>query len=220
MAYAHTFVKLTFGGRLAEGEEIWSCGIHLDGISVNVSEQTVNDITEGEWTAVVNAVKAYVSSSDTAVPSAVTLNWVKMAAIGTNGRYLGGPREWNDETGVTGGASAAYIPQISYVVTLVADKFKDPGKYNRFYVPCAAPTGAGTYKMTAPIAQQRANSAKTLVNALNTTLNASDADLEVAIVSEKVSSYLPAETVQVGTLYDTQRRRRNGLYEDYSKVSL
>lgn len=220
MAYAESFIKLTFGGRLAEGEEIWSCGVHLDGIGVNVSEQTVNDITEAEWDDVVDAVKAYISAADTYVPSAVTLNWVKMAAIGTNGRYLGGPREWNDETGISGGASVAYIPQISYVVTLVADKFKDPGKYNRYYVPCGLPSGSGTYKMTGPIASQRANSAKTFINALNGVLSASNADLEVSVVSERVSSYLPVETVQVGTLYDTQRRRRNGLYEDYSKVTL
>lgn len=220
MAYAESFIKLTFGGRLADGEEIWSCGIHLDGIGVNVSEQTVNDITEAEWDDVVEAVQTYITASETNVPSAVTLNWVKMAAIGTNGRYLGGPREWNSETGVNGGASVAYIPQISYVVTLVADKFKDPGKYNRYYVPCGLPQGTGTYKMTGPIAGQRAQSAATFINALNGVLSASNADLEVSVVSERVSSYLPVETVQVGTLYDTQRRRRNGLYEDYSKVSI
>lgn len=220
MAYAESFVKLTFGGRLAGEEEIWSCGIHLDGISVNVSEQTVNDITEAEWEDVVDAVKAYITATQTAVPSGVSLNWVKMAAIGTNGKYLGGPREWNDETGVKGAASVAYIPQISYVVTLVSDKFKDPGKYNRFYVPTVVPSGPGKYKMDPSDATARANTAKTLISSLNSVLSASAADLRVAIVSEKVSAYLPAETVQVGTLYDTQRRRRNALYEEYSKVTI
>lgn len=220
MAYPFSFVKFTFGGRMAGGDEIWSCGLHLVGQTVNPSSDTVNDMTEAQWDDIVAAVTNYWTDTNCRAPRGVFLNWIKMAAIGTNGKYMGGPREWNNEAGVEGTMTSPYVPQISTVVTIVADKFKDPGKYNRYYLPTTVNGTFGKFKLTKDEANGCALAAKDFINDLNTALDATGTDLRVGVVSERVSSYLNAKNVRVGDLFDTQRRRRNGIYEEYSNQSL
>lgn len=220
MAYPHSFVKLTFGGILQGTEEIWNCGIHLIGKDVNPQQDTIDNLTESEVQGVVSAITTFYEGTAQATPNLMKLNWVKFAAIGVNGKYLGEAREIIIAPAVSGSSTDGFIPSTAVVYSLMSDKFKDPGKYNRFYLPTTPPTAANTFQLDSSNRLQRSVSCKNLLTAINTALNSGESDLEVGVVSQRVSSYLPVTSVRVGNTIDSQRRRRNRLYETYSETAL
>lgn len=220
MAYPHSFVKLTFGGKLQGTEEIWNCGIHLIGKSVNPQQDTIDNLTESEVQGVVSAITTFYETAAQSTPNLMKLNWVKFAAIGTNGKYLGEAREIIIGPAVSGSSTDGFIPSTAVVYSLMSDKFKDPGKYNRFYLPTVPPSTANTFQLDSSNRVQRSVTCKNLLTSINTALNSGESDLEVGVVSQRVSSYLPVTAVRVGNTIDSQRRRRNRLYETYSETSM
>lgn len=219
MSYLEPFVRLTFGGTLADDQEIWSCNLHI----ANTGETTH---TPTEFFDLVSAVlpdlgselETYVSSTNALVPSGVKLNYVKIALIGTDGLYMGAPYEIPLDA--IGHASGGYLPQGALTNTMYSSKYKDPGKYNRFYLPIAAPTGAGEYKLSSGLQSAYAENLWGFVTALNDALiDAPDSFIgTVSVISNSSTGYsAPVVGVMVGQIIDTQRRRRNKLNEVYER---
>lgn len=223
--YKHSFIKMTLNGSLADGQDIFNCGINL---AVNnktpeteadlLNERLFKAYVENRGEAIKTSTQEFWTNIDMDVPGAVKLEYIKFSLVGQDGKVSTEPAVI--QLGSVGGsnATAAYVPQISSVITLQSDKWRDPGKYNRFYLPVAAPTGSKQWKMSKT--KEKAEATATYLKTLKATVT--DMDITNTIVPAAVSSsdkikgnFLPITTVKVGDLYDTQRRRRNAINEQY-----
>ena len=218
MAYSHPFIKLTWGGTLAEGQDIWSSGLHLatpENDEGQILASFIAMALEGTITPLSNRVVTFFSQVNTGVPTGVKLTWVKLAMIGTDGKYSQPPIEIEKDT--SGGSNVAGVPQNSLVVTLDSDKWKDPGKYNRFYMPFGLAGAGSVYSLNTLAQNNYLTNAKTFINGINSDLSFLDTNLTVSCVttSEVTNGYLPVQKIKIGRLVDTQRRRRNSIPEVY-----
>lgn len=223
--YKHSFIKMTLNGSLANGQDIFNCGINL---AVNnktpeteadlLNERLFKAYVENRGEAIKTSTKAFWSDVMMGVPEGVKLEYIKFSLVGQDGKVSTEPAVLELGSVAGGKVSAAYVPQISTVITLQSDKWRDPGKYNRFYLPTAAPNESGQWKITNT--QAKAEATATYLKTLKATVT--DMDITNTIVPAAVSSsdkikgnFLPITTVKVGDLYDTQRRRRNAISEQY-----
>lgn len=216
MAYERPFIRVTFGGGIADNNDIWSCGFALANYTETLNyeqwfiEQSANLATIG------TLLSTFVSHPDTLVPNNAKLFWAKMALIGTDGKYM---REAVETQLNSGGArNVAYSPQDALVIGLVSSKWKDPGKNNRFYLPTIGPSAVNAWKLTPQEQEGVVAQAVTLFNEINDQVDGGMPgwSARVGVVSDSgAGSQLAAQDVRVGAIVDTQRRRRNKLNEDY-----
>lgn len=227
--YNEPFMKLTFGGTQAAGQDIWTCGINMSiqndelipivpTSAVTAFENYIQDIDDD----MIDIFTNYISNTQMDIPTAVTLDYIKLAVIGTNGEYIVDAHTWEPQD-ASGGKIGSYIPQVSLVMTLQSDKRVDPGKYGRFYLPTTVPTVNSTYRPTNT--QAKATLTANLLAALNRRVGGGLADVRVrpaAVTSASnfSGSYRPFTTVKVGNVFDTQRRRRNKIGEIYEIASV
>lgn len=223
--YKHSFIKMTLNGSLADGQDIFNCGINL---AVNndtpeteadlLNERLFKAYVENRGEEIKTSTTKFWTNPDMQVPGGVKLEYIKFSLVGRDGKVSTEPAVI-DLGSVSGSATtAAYVPQISSVITLQSDKWRDPGKYNRFYLPVSAPRENGQWKISGT--QEKAEATATYLKTLKATVT--DMDITNTIVPAAVSSsnkidgnFLPITTVKVGNLYDTQRRRRNAINEQY-----
>lgn len=222
--YNEPFLKLTFGGTQASGQDIWTCGINLSiqndeliPIAPTNAVVAFENYIEDVDVDIVDIFSNYISASDMDVPTSATLDYIKLAVIDTDGQYIVDAHIW-EPVDVTGGISRAYIPQVSLVMTLQSDKRVDPGKYGRFYLPTVVPSQVSGYRPTKT--QEKATLTANLLAALNRRVGGGLADVRVqpaAVTSASnfSGSYRPFTQVKVGNVFDTQRRRRNKIGETY-----
>lgn len=223
MAYSRPFIKLTFGGTLAGAKDEWVCGINLgfDSIVPNIPGNTFltafNEYAENKGPELPALFKAYIGNSKMSVPNASTLQWIKLAPIGTDGQYMADAKEF-EVLESFGGKAGWYAPQNACVITMTSDKRKDPGRNQRFYLPFSSGSSSG---YGVDDTEGKASLTATLLNNIkyNTSVIPGASVIQPAAVttSDKITGdYLPITAVRVGNVVDTQRRRRNKLNEFYS----
>lgn len=183
MSYEKPFIKVTFGGTLADGQDIWSCGFHVANYSVGTPTATLA-IFEDKKALLATSISDFYVDSRTRTPQAVDLEWVKFALIGTDGKYMEEPILVEESSG--GSTNLNYVPQVSCVVSMVSNKFRDPGKYSRFYLPTIVPVAGATYKMGSGEVVALMNSAKDFIEDFNSILDNPDPEqtLLVSAVSK------------------------------------
>ena len=216
MAYLKDFTTLTMAGTLAGGNEIWSCGLHLD--------SSVNSIPTEDWIDVYNArrleygeaVSSFFADADVMVPSDVKLKEVRLTHRGTDGKTIGEPiiSPFN----VSGGLNTTYAPQNALVNTLVSLKPRAPGRYNRFYLPVGLTTYGDSYKLNGTAQTNYATRLAEFITELNT-IGLQDSPVNQAVVSVVSNAGTgwseTVSNVMIGQIIDTQQRRRNALVESY-----
>ncbi len=220
MAYPYNFIKVTFGGKLRDTEEIWACGFHLAKRTENISVTEFETKGPTDITLIANEIKAFYNETNNLIPTYMRLEWVKLALIGTNGKYQTAPVEYEYSPASGGGSGQGFVPSTAAVITLVADKYKDPGKYNRFYIPICAPQATNQFVMTNAHIESLATTAAEMVRDINSGTTIGGSELNVTAVSQRVTSYLPIASVKVGNVIDVQRRRRNKLVETYKEQNV
>ena len=223
--YREGFIKLTFGGQLAAGQDEWNCGINLTaqndalipigGVDL---ERAFDLYVEEMQDDIVDIFTAYIKDTTMSIPTGATLDYVKLALIGTDGKYIKEAAVF-EVVGVAGSDNKGYVPQVSLVMTLQSEKFRDPGKYNRFYLPVTVPILGNSYRPT----DMKAKATRTAQLMSVLTREMSPFNQAVRVVPAAVSSsdkidepYREIKYVKVGNVYDTQRRRRNKIGEVYS----
>lgn len=222
--YREGFIKLTFGGQLAAGQDEWNCGINLTaqndalipigGVDL---ERAFDLYVEEMQDDIVTIFSEYVKDIIMGIPAGATLDYVKLALIGTDGKYVKEAAVF-EVVDVNGGASNPYIPQVSLVMTLQSEKFRDPGKYNRFYLPTIVPIGSNGYRPanTQGKAERTADLLSVLTREMSPFNNAVRVVPAAVSSSDKIDEpYREIKYVKVGNVFDTQRRRRNKIGETY-----
>jgi hypothetical protein len=206
---AHIYVQ--WGGKLP-GNEQWSCGVRLRkkvGFAVIADAATL-------LAGVGAAVSAMHTSSVTNLGTGAKLSYVKVNAIGVDGHYLdpAGTTEATYADLAGGGTVPQTFPnQIAMAVTLTTGFSRGPAHKGRFYLPLFnSNIDAGGL-----IPAGNAASLSTAIDTFITSINAVDANFEMAVFSRKLGAAGNRKVTGnlIGRAIDTQRRRRRSLVEDY-----
>lgn len=218
------YLKLTFGGSAWDGQEIWSIGVHLamvDGSSVETA------LADFDLNA---AIGAWIGNMNVAgVPSqgaAVKFEEVRLARFTAQnaGGQVGDSRVAFNSVNVDGLDFDPYIPQHSIVVTLNSDLLRGKTSKGRFYLPPGYGTPDGNGYIPESVIQSTADQVFGFLNDLADVASSADPDLRIVNFSPRTldtSAISNAVTYfTIGNVVDTQRRRRNGLQERYTRSSL
>lgn len=220
--YAHNVVRVTLSGTMFNGSEEWSTGFFLGEEGADApdpTQQTADDIRD--------AFAAFFVHLDSKISSSYRFTQAKVAKLDDNGKTIDGTVFYSYPAAITAGATNGGLlpPQCALVVTLLSDRPRGKASKGRMYLPGIAPNiDINTGKVQASHITGIANNMKTFFDAL-----ANDADIPgeliLAAKSSGVMNVNPAqndyvETIRVGDVIDTQRRRRNGLVETYTSLVL
>lgn len=159
-------------------------------------------------------ISAFHLRAGTNINSFCRLKEVKLARIGTNGKYLAAP--FLTALDVTGGAALAMQrpPQVALAVSLGSDT-RGPRGRGRFYLPAPAHT-IGTDLLILPQdAEQLRLSLVTFFAAMNDQPGVNVPEPRVTIASSKGANS-DVTSFRVGRALDTIRTRREDLVETYS----
>lgn len=223
MVYPKNIIKVTHGGRLQGTDEIWTIGYHYAGASNLETNNAFYAITEDDVEDIHTTFGTEWNNPDNRVPSKWELEWTKVALIAPDGKYVpdSEPVEFIGLP-LGGGFTGSYAPQLSTVVTIISSKPRDPGRYNRFYLPTAAISTAD-WEMTETARSNIANNFADYFISLNDFMSGLGSQFNVTLVvasAKGAGQANDAINLRVGGVIDTQRRRRNKLTENYSVSSL
>ena len=216
MVYVNEHIRLSWGGTTASGNEIWSTGIALGQYGAITNPLDWFDAASLNILEYGDAISVLVGSPGSRVPAGVTLNWCKMALIGLDGKYM----TEAVEIPLTGGGNvnAAYSPQDAVKITYQSEVWKDPGKYNGFYLPTVGPVGTNEWKFSTQEQNALVAAAVLFADQVNEAgvPDVGQPGTQMVVVSNtrEGSESVPI-AVRVGAIVDTQRRRRNKLQENY-----
>jgi len=221
--YASIHHHVTLLGDMFGGNEIWTTGFSL-GQTNGGDEGTAP--TEAEAQAIYDAFKAIWIVAANGFSSNFRFTGVKVSHVSTDGTADPSlTRYYYGATAVAGGYTTNANPaQITAVATLQTVKLRGRGSKGRMYLPGVGFSVGADGKITSTQATTIANQMKIFLDGVN----ASTAVPGVVIVNSAEVTGVPfkaaemnrVSAVRVGTVYDTQRRRRNKLVETYVNATL
>ena len=225
---------LTVHGSLAGGDN-WSCGLrtyHRDGFLSPASGQSLANKVANRWVVFANATPMlFVASAATARAKVdgVTIRELNIEGI-TEAQYEGIPT-----TAMTNAAQSQSLPnQCALAVTLLTARAGRTGK-GRVYLPAVgmATTDLVESQVKSTTVATIAAAFKVLLDGINTDLAADFGSvLRLAVQSptaakawfddNSLADYNGAELTgfKIGTVIDTQRRRRSALVETYTQLAV
>lgn len=223
--YSHKFVRVTISGTLLNGAEEWSTGFQLGSPTADMvdAQAPAAESIATAWQTFFTSGPAYVSSS-------CKTTQVKLALINTDGKTDVDAIDYYTYPAPIAGTGPAvpYPPQITLAATLTSDFQRGLASKGRMYLPGLVHTiSADSGKIEGPSQANLATAFKTFLDSVNTGAGVPG---KVVIASKGRDSkqkgpdgqpiYLGGRTAwvtgcRIGDIYDTQRRRRNGLAETY-----
>jgi hypothetical protein len=148
---------------------------------------------------------------------------VKVAAVGTDGHYLTDPKIHEADVTYIGGSTTT-VPQSTVVCSLRSGSGIGSANYGRMYLPhtrlgivtATSSSNVATTAVVASVFKTFVNNVASLVNGDTTGV-----DVQPFIMSNQAPKpSKPVVQIGVGTVTDTQRRRRNRIHEDYSYLAI
>lgn len=219
--------RVSMIGRLGgvSGPEQFSCNLALARFNqddVGIIAPGALDPNAAVWEDVASDCGDWFAREESRIHPDARLLIVKIAHIGSDGRYMSAPVEIPQSVGGNFDGGGRHPNQVAYAVSLrtAGDLGRVKG---RFYapLPSVAVDVDGTISET--VAEIMEGSARTLINALNNQPGLDVLDLNVAVASQgrrnkNGTMRVPPRNhrvtgVGVGRVLDTQRRRRNKLAE-------
>ena len=207
----------------------WLYSVHLTDevaeTSLNISTLGTSPFDAVAWVAALTTAQATtLESSIQDVLHGTQMNWadystqvgMKAAPIAIDGKYAGEPRLFTDYG--NSGSGLQVLPQSSVVLSLRSGLTFGEANYGRMYLPhTRMALGALTPYASTTITDAIAATAKVFLNNVNGVAAAVVPGSGVVIASKKGTGLNKAVArVAVGSVTDTQRRRRTRLQEIYS----
>lgn len=219
MAYSTNLIKITWGGSLYQNADIWSNGVHA--LAPTGSEDDFASKAALAALVATPVLSDWMSSAQSLISSNAVLEWVKVAIIGTDGKYLE-DSVTVDIGPVNGSYTASNIPpQISTVISLTTDANRGLAHIGRIYPPLTGFIGTNGY-IDASYTANMASQAALLIQGLNNATNQAFGLSSDIVIASKVGAGVSriVSGVRVGNVLDTQRSRRNAFTETYSFASV
>lgn len=226
VTYAHMTLKATlFGSSYGLAEE-WTTSFWIGN---TVDGDYAQDPTLAQATAVAAAWQTFFTATNTGVNTMTKTEGCKLVQVGTDGKAIDGTTQfYYYPTPITGAQSgSSFPPQIALVGTLTSAKARGFGSKGRMYLPGINHLVTGDGRMSTTNAGFIAANFKTFINAVNAISWSGDDGGHVVLnaaakttAPTHAAAMFPVTGIRVGNVYDTQRRRRNQLQEQYSTLSL
>jgi hypothetical protein len=204
---SHVYVQ--WGGKLPGGEQ-WSCGFRM---------WKTGGSTEADGAGLLVSVSAALATfhgrAATAINTKALFSYVKTNTLGTDGRYVGAGTNEATYADLPGGqvSGAMFTNQTTVAVTLQTGFSRGPAHQGRFFLPLPALDLDATGRMSVATAAAIKGSCATLL----TNVNANTSGHVMVVMSRKAGApgHRAVTGFEVGTVLDTQRRRRRSLIENY-----
>lgn len=205
--------KLVFGGSLCASEQ-WACSIHM---------MTAGVETEDDAAAIalmVAPIYDWFGRQASHINQQARLEWIKLNKINKpDGLYADAGSANTLYPGTVGLPAPANIsgpPQITQVISFNTDIARGRGSKGRIYPPTVSGDSGGSFVETNGLTNlgrtlEMADSGQELLAELNNVVG----NLTCVVWSQIGQVGRAIETVRVGRIVDTQRRRRNNLNESY-----
>lgn len=221
--YQNITHKVTILGNMWNGLEEWSTGFFI-------GNESGGDMGAAPTVAEAQAIATAWSTFFTHANTGIGTNWktlgVKVSHVNTAGNADPSLTEYYyyPTAPVGNSAGAHFPPQIALVATLTTARARGYGSKGRMYIPGVIKGLDSTAHIDSSGAAAIATNLKTMFDAIN---GHADVPGEV-VLNSALSAGIPGHPalmepitgVRVGNVYDTQRRRRNQLVEQYSQVAL
>jgi hypothetical protein len=220
--YAGIHHKVTLFGDMFSGTEQWTTGFSMNEVG---GGPLLPDPTVAEATAIANAWAAIWTPAANGFSNLYRFLGCKVAAVNAEGVSDPGVTAWYYRPApVAGGAGPTNAPQVSLAATLTTNIARGRGSKGRMFLPGVGFSVGADGKITAAQATTIAGQIKAFMDVINAAADVpgvvSLQSQEVTGVPFKASAANQVTGVKVGTVYDTQRRRRNNLVEIYSTAAL
>lgn len=223
MAYANAHVKVTIFGTSCGGAEEWSTGFRMgseDGGSGNFG-------INADWLAAVLPLwQTFFKSAQSGFHQMWKTDGIKAAIILPDGKTdLANVLTLAYGAPISGASNlAAFPPQVALVAQLAAASPIGLGSKGRMYLPGIVHAIDGTGQIPGVLRQQVADGLKTFLDGAESAANSPGYVINASKGRPGVPFTAPVNrrvaSVRVGSVYDTQRRRRNKLTETYSTSAL
>ena len=203
------------------GAEEWSTGFWLgeEGQDATDPSQAGADALKTLW-------QTFFTDALSRISNNYAFTQCKVAHINTNGTTDSSKVVYSYPSGsVVGGVSTETLPpQCSVVVTLLSDRPRGLASKGRMYLPGIASQPTATGKMSSTTTGNIATRIETFFNGVRAHADVPDDPILAAkgtgLFPELTAQNDYIETLRVGDVIDTQRRRRNGLAEVYVSKTL
>lgn len=219
--YDRRHFKVTLEGTNATDQDIWTTGWRI--APSPASEPIVNypAMANTLLESVTGAAETFWEALRSRIANGTRLNSVKVAPVDEDGRYIDNMDSviYDWETPLAGSTSLAHPPQVSVVASLTTGTRRGNATHGRMYLPLTG-VSISANDFTISVAQ-RQEIANAVVGLLDDSLGAiADVSLDPVVMSNIGSGTTRTiTTVAVGSIPDTQRRRRNRFTEEYTIVS-
>lgn len=219
--YDRRHFKVTLEGTNATDQDIWTTGWRI--APSPASEPIINypEMANNLLESVTGAAETFWSAMRANIATGTRLTSAKVAPVDEDGRYIDNMDSvvYDWETPLAGGGSTAHPPQVSVVASLTTGTRRGNATHGRMYLPLTG-IRIEPNDFTINVANRRAV-AQAVVALLDDSLNnIADISLDPVVMSNIGSGTTRTiTTVAVGSIADTQRRRRNRFTEEYTIVS-
>jgi hypothetical protein len=221
--YMNSHVKVTIFGTHMDGNEEWATGFHIG----TAAEGGGNfDVSQAWVDALLPLWQTFFTSSSTAVINVCKTVGIKAGVVdAVTGKFdIDSIKTATYTTAVAGtSTSPIFPPQIALVAQLRAAG-TGLGTKGRMYLPGIAHSLQGNGHISSTNAGTVAANLKTFIDAAEVAVDSPGYVMNVSKGRPGVPFTAPINKrvteIRVGDVYDTQRRRRNGLTESYSTAVL
>lgn len=216
VVYAHKVNRVTLSGTMFGGAEEWSTGFWMGEESQDAQTPTqsyVDDIL-ALWTTFFEAAGSHINTQ-------YVTTQAKVAHINTNGTTDSANVVYAFPSATVDGGvgTGTMAPQCSLVVTLLSDRPRGLASKGRMYLPGITAIVTSNGKISTTNRDTIATNMQTFFNGIRASANIPDDPILAAkgtgLFPELTAQNDYIESLKVGDVIDTQRRRRNGLAESY-----
>ena len=219
--YDRRHFKVTLEGTNATDQDIWTTGWRI--APSPASEPIINypEMANTLLESVRGAAETFWDAVRTRIATGTRLNSVKVAPVDEDGRYIDNMDSviYDWETPLAGGNAAAHPPQVAVVASLTTGTRRGNATHGRMYLPLTAvPISSNDFTIATNVRKAIADA---VVGLLNDSLGTiADITLDPVVMSNIGSGTTRTiTTVAIGSIPDTQRRRRNRFTEEYTLSS-
>lgn len=226
MPYLHRFTRVTISGTAFNGAEEWSTGFNIGEVDADATmpDQALADAIRDAW-------RTFFIAPSSSIAAVYESTLVKVSSIGTDGKSNAADTVYANFPVVTKGVNGERLPaQIALAATLVGVPARGVASKGRMYIPGVFGGTGLDGKIGGTLSFDLATNLRAFLRAVNDFEGTPNVPMLASPGSlnkdgtPKLGGSGPKNSqiiaVKVGNVWDTQRRRRNGLQEVYQTVPL
>lgn len=219
--YDRRHFRVTLEGTNASDQDIWTTGWRIAPSLVSEPMTNYPEMANTLLESVRGAAETFWSKISNKIALGTRLTSAKVAPVAKDGRYIDNLDSviYDWETPLRGAGNSTHPPQVSVVASLTTGTRRGNATHGRMYLPMTAiPIDSNDFTIKA---SDRNTIANAVVGLLEDSLGViADINLDPVVMSNiGEGTTRTISHVAVGSIPDTQRRRRNRFTEEYTIVS-